>query len=95
MMLMLFVFLVLCFHPSRSLPLFAAISAAAFFGLMPIIDWARYISFYERTVVTFGFAFGSVLLISAIIVALGARRIVVGSSEIGRTSELAHTENKT
>jgi hypothetical protein len=74
MMLMLFVFLVLCFHPSRNLPLFAAISANAFFGLMLIIDWARYVSFYERTVVTFGFVFGSVLLISAIIVALGARQ---------------------
>lgn len=77
MMLMLSIFLVLCFHPSRNLPLFAAVSVAAFFGLMLIIDWARYVSFYERTVVTFGFVFGSVLLMAAVVSALAARKKIM------------------
>jgi len=61
--------LILLFHPHKSSILFLTLLATANFGLILIVDWSRYVSYYGQMKLTLGFIAGSLLMFASIVTA--------------------------
>lgn len=67
--------LLLAYHPAKNVTLLLALCLSAVIGFVLLLDWANYVSFYEKLTCNINLVLGLALLIAAFIFALCAQKL--------------------
>ncbi len=76
MIAILMVFLLMLLHPVKNAKLILSVLLVGVFGFLLILDWAKYVTFYDRVTFTASFVFGTLLLLAAVLIAMFSKKLL-------------------